>query len=56
MEAPLVQPQSSSKWVKRVQQTLKDFRSNEIGKTGTRSSYKAIQLAQSNIEGNLGAY
>lgn len=48
-----VQPKSSHKWEKQLQQTLKDFRLDEIGKIGTRSSYKARLAAQSNVVDNI---
>ena len=48
-----VQPKSSHKWEKYLQQTLKDLRSDEIRKVGTRSSYKARLAAQSNVVDNI---
>ena len=48
-----VQPKSSHKWEKQLQQTLKDLRPDEIGKTDARSSYKARLVAQSNVVDNI---
>ena len=48
-----VQPKSSHKWEKQVQQTLKDLRLDEIGKIGTRSSYKGRLAAESNVVDNI---
>ena len=48
-----MQPKSSHKWEKQLQQTLKDLRPDEIGKIGTRSSCKVRLATQSNVVDNI---